>query len=159
MRLVTGVARGPVRTKTELDRIVTWVAGGCGAVAAAGGFFVGFVYTLDQGEPAGAPLFGALGLVIGALLGLLNSIAPVAVLAALNGRRWAAATPLRSAFAAVAGAAPICSVNLLTSDPNLAWLIFCMLATALPAAVATIGLDWRTTRSLPSTMRPSSALS
>lgn len=135
----------PVRTATEVDRIVTWVGGGCGAAAAGGGFFVGFAYTLDdQGDPALAPLFGVLGLVVGALLGLLNAIAPIVVLAAVNARRWAAATPLRAVLAGVAAAVPVGAVNL-TSDPSPAWLILCTVVTAVPAAIATVCLDWRTT--------------
>lgn len=144
LRRMSSKPTRPVRTAAEVDRIVTWVGGGCGAAAAAGGFFVGFAYTLDQGDRALAPLFGVLGLVVGALLGLLNAIAPIVVLAAVNGRRWAAAMPLRAVLAGIAAALPIGVLNLL-SDPSSAWLILCTVVTAFPAAIATICLDWRTT--------------
>ncbi len=145
-----------MRTATEVDRIVTWVGGGCGAVAAAGGFFVGFAYTLDQGDPALAPLFGVLGLVVGGLLGLLNAIAPVVVLTAVNARRWAAATPLRAVLAGVAAPVPISAVNLI-SDPSATWLILRTIVTAVPAAIATVCLDWRTTSALQSALARTTA--
>lgn len=133
----------PVRTATELGRIVTWLGGVCGSAAAAGGFFVGFAYALDQSDPAVAPVSGVVGLLVGALLGLLNAVAPVVVLMAVNDRRWAAATPLRAVLAGLAAAAPVGAVNLV-SGASPAWLMLCAAVTAVPAAVATLCLDWRT---------------
>jgi hypothetical protein len=132
-------------TSADIDRIAGWVGGACGAAAAGLGFFVGFVYTLDQGDPDFALLYGVIGLVIGALLGLLNAFAPVVVLVAVDGQRWAAARPLRALLAAVAAAAPLGVVNLLlTAEPNAIWTVGCAAVTGLPAAVATVGLDRRT---------------
>jgi hypothetical protein len=134
--------RRPVHADTELHHIVTWVGGGCGLAGAAGGFFVGYAYTLDQGDPAFAPFTGAFGLVVGVLLGLLSAIAPILVLAAINLQRWAAATALRSVLASAAAAAPAGGVNLvLGASP--AWHILCTGVTGVPAAIATLCLDWR----------------
>lgn len=134
----------PIRTAATLDRIAIWVGGGCAAAGAAGGFFVGFTYTLDQSDPALAPFSGALGLLVGALLGLLNAIVPVVVLAVVQARPWAAATAVRATLAGVSAAVPVGALTL-GSGGSLPWLILCVVVLAAPAFVATLCLDWRTT--------------
>ena len=136
------LVKRPVHADTELHHIVTWVGGGCGLAGAAGGFFVGYAYTLDQDDPAFAPFAGGFGLVVGVLLGLLSAIAPILVLAVVNLQRWAAATALRAVLAGAAAAAPAGGVNLVLSASP-AWHILCTGVTGVPAALATLCLDWR----------------
>jgi len=128
--------------------MVSWVGGFCGAAGGVAGFFIGYLYGRDQAiVMSNAPWYGLAGLVIGIIIGLLVSIGPVVVLAAFNERRWAQSTPVRALLAAVAAAVPIFGLAW-ASGATWQILLLCAVVGALPAGIATIGLDRRTTREL-----------
>lgn len=132
----------------SVERTAFWLAGFCGSAGAAGGCFVGWLYGRDQATAMReVPWYGAAGLGVGVLLGLLVSIGPILALVAVDGRPWASATRC-AVLAAAAASVPIILVLLATSGFHMSSvaLVFCAAVTALPAGIATICLNRRTNR-------------
>ncbi|MGI3786468.1 MAG: hypothetical protein ACRYG2_37470 [Janthinobacterium lividum] len=144
------------RGETDLDHAVFWVAGSCMVVGAAAGCLVGWLYGRDQASaPSDVPWYGAVGLVLGVVLGLLVSVGSILVLVAIDGRPWASAPLLRAVLVAAGAAVPITLLLEAPSGFSAApeALAFCALVSALPAGIATVLLDRRTGRATGRTVR------
>lgn len=150
-------SRWRVRGASDLDAAVVWVGGACTAVGAVAGLVVGWLYGRDDTEVTSDALwYAGVGLVAGAVLGLLVAIGAILVLVVINGRTWATGRPLRAILAAAGAAVPITLLLEVMSGFSVGALVltFCVVVAGLPAGIATACLDGRACRAAPSRVDP-----